>query len=107
MSASDGVPMPILPRPQRLSLHDAINYVAERCKCETEKAGKAVQAALTSEPLVRRAEIIGRIPRMAGVAVTLLAPRMVDVDPPARSRGGHGGLAFARPANGPLGPQCL
>lgn len=38
--------MPILPRPQRLSLNDAINYVAERCKCETEKAGKAVHAAL-------------------------------------------------------------
>lgn len=36
----------MLPRPERLSLHDAINYVAQRCKCETEKAGKAVHAAL-------------------------------------------------------------
>jgi predicted nucleotide-binding protein len=38
--------MPVLPRPERLSLHDAINYVAERCKCDAERAGKAVYAAL-------------------------------------------------------------
>jgi hypothetical protein len=36
----------MLPRPQRPSFHDAINYVAGRCKCELEEAGKALHAAL-------------------------------------------------------------
>jgi uncharacterized protein (TIGR02391 family) len=49
--------MPVIPQPHRLSLHDAINYAAERCKCETEKAGKAVHAALGQGALVASANI--------------------------------------------------
>jgi hypothetical protein len=52
--------MPGLPRPQRLSLHDAINYVAERCNCETEKAGKAVHAALGEGTLRLDAHLLVR-----------------------------------------------
>jgi hypothetical protein len=43
--------MPVLPEPQRLSLHDAISYVAKRCKCETQEAGKAVYAALGEDAI--------------------------------------------------------
>jgi hypothetical protein len=50
--------MPVIPQPHRLSLHDAINYAAERCKCETEKAGKAVHAALGQGALVASANIL-------------------------------------------------
>jgi hypothetical protein len=50
--------MPVIPQPHRLSLHDAINYAAERCKCETEKAGKAVHAALGQGALVASAKVL-------------------------------------------------
>jgi predicted nucleotide-binding protein len=52
--------MPVLPQPQRLSLHDAINYVAERCKCEIERAGKAVHAALGEGTLRLDAHLLVR-----------------------------------------------
>src|SRR5882762_6449298 len=44
----------------RKRLHDAINYVAERCKCETEKAGKAVHAALGEGTLRLDAHLLVR-----------------------------------------------
>jgi hypothetical protein len=50
--------MPVLPRSRRLSLHDAIKYVAEGCKCETEKAGKAFLAALSEGALVASANVL-------------------------------------------------
>jgi hypothetical protein len=55
---ADPLAMPVLPRPQRLSLHDAVNYVAERCRCETQKAGKAVLAGLSEGALVASANVL-------------------------------------------------
>jgi hypothetical protein len=52
-------------------------------------------SAWTSVRLTRRAEIIGRIFRMAGVAVTLLAARIVNGRHPCPMEGGDGGFAFA------------
>jgi hypothetical protein len=50
--------MPGLPRPARLSLHDAIEYVSERCKCDTVKAGKALLSALGEGVLVAYADAL-------------------------------------------------
>ena len=73
---------PELPRPQRLSLHDAINYVAEKCKCETEKAGGAVLAALSESALVASANVlVSDRSYMPGIIVGALPegpPRRVD-----------------------------
>jgi hypothetical protein len=50
--------MPVLPQPHRLSLHEAINYVAERCNSEPVKAGKAVHSALGEGALVASANVL-------------------------------------------------
>jgi hypothetical protein len=50
--------MPDLPRPARLSLHDAIGYIADRCKCDLVQAGKAVLAALGEERLSASANVL-------------------------------------------------
>jgi hypothetical protein len=50
--------MPGLPRPARLSLHDAIEYVAGRCKCDAVKAGKAVLSALGEGAIVAYADVL-------------------------------------------------
>lgn len=52
--------MPDLPRPARLSLHDAIGHVAERCKSDPIKAGKAVFYALAEGALIADANVINR-----------------------------------------------
>ena len=78
--------MPILPRPQQVSLHDAVNYVAERCKCETEKAGKAVLAALSETGLVASANVlVSDRSYMPGII-----PGPLPVGPPRRVDAGIG-----------------
>jgi hypothetical protein len=52
--------MPDLPRPARLSLHDAIGYVAEDRKCDLVKAGKAVFYALGEGALIAYANVLNR-----------------------------------------------
>jgi uncharacterized protein (TIGR02391 family) len=54
--------MPGLPEPQRMSLDDAISYVAERCNCPREKASKAVHAALGEDKLQAIASKLTRNP---------------------------------------------
>jgi hypothetical protein len=51
---------PDLPRPARLSLHDAIVYVAERCGHDLIKAGKAVFYALGEGTLIAHANVLNR-----------------------------------------------
>jgi hypothetical protein len=76
-----GCAMPSLPRPARLSLHDAIEYVAERSESDTVKAGQAVLSALGERALVAYAEVLvpdrtylpGIYPAVAG------PPRRVSV----------------------------
>jgi hypothetical protein len=74
--------MPVLPRPDRLSLHDAIGYVAERCECELIKAGKAVLAALGGEALVASANVLVRgrhyMPGIYDASDSAWPPRRVD-----------------------------
>jgi hypothetical protein len=49
-----------LPRPARLSLHDTIGYVAERCGHDLIKAGKAVFYALGDEALIAHANVLNK-----------------------------------------------
>src|SRR5215471_8059859 len=74
--------MPVLPRPERLSLHDAINYVAERCQSETEKAGKAVLAALSEGALAASANVLvsdrSYLPGVVAGPLPVGPPRRVD-----------------------------
>jgi hypothetical protein len=43
--------MPVLPRPQRMTLHAAISYVMERCNCQQYEASKALYFALCEDKL--------------------------------------------------------
>jgi hypothetical protein len=52
--------MPDLPRPARLTLHDAIGYVAECCKCDLAEARKAVFYALGEGALITHANVLNR-----------------------------------------------
>jgi hypothetical protein len=52
--------MPVLPRPARLSLHDAVGYVAKSCKCDLIEAGKAVFYALGEGMLIAHANVLNR-----------------------------------------------
>ena len=52
--------MPVLPRPHQLPLHDAIKYIAERCNCTPEEAGKTVHDALARGELVASANVLVR-----------------------------------------------
>jgi hypothetical protein len=74
--------MTVLPRLHRLSLHDAINYVADRCKCETEKAGKAVLAVLSEGTLVASAKVLvsdrSYMPGIIAGPLPVGPPRRVD-----------------------------
>jgi hypothetical protein len=49
--------MPDPPQPARRSLHDAIGYVADRCKCDMVKAGKHVFYALGEGALIAHANV--------------------------------------------------
>jgi len=74
--------MPALPRPLRLSLHEAVSYVSERCKCDTQKAGGAVLAGLKEGELVASANALASDRSyMPGIIVGALRqgpPRRVD-----------------------------
>jgi hypothetical protein len=52
--------MPDLPQPARRSLHDAIGYVADRCKCDMVMAGKHVFYALGEGALIAHANVLNR-----------------------------------------------
>ncbi len=74
--------MPDLPQPARLSLHDTIGYVAERCECDMIKAGKAVLAALGEEKLVASANVLvsdrGYLPGVYDGPIPAGTPHRVD-----------------------------
>jgi hypothetical protein len=100
--------MPVLPRPERLPLHDAINYVADTCKGEPEKAGKAVHAAL-GEGTLRT--IANRLIRDSDQPVPLRGN--VDTGPhpvPSKLWGGYPWLDFRRravlPRGNPMYREC-
>jgi hypothetical protein len=73
---------PILPPPKRLPLHDAISYVAEICKCNPDKAGRAVLAALSEGGLVASANVLvsdrSYMPGIVTGPLPVGPPRRVD-----------------------------
>lgn len=74
--------MPVLPRPARLSLHDAVRFVAERCECTLIEAGKAALAAVGEGKLVASANVLvpdrSYMPGVDDGATPVGPPRRVD-----------------------------